>query len=405
MTRGRALGSGNLRKLAGVWVLDWTDEFGKRRRKRLGSNQRTAEQIRGEIIRRRDLARAGLENVAGQELRLRQIRDDYVADLALRVSPAHLRNVRSFLDRTIEALCDATVGDLRAMDVLRYRNQLQAQGLSNRTANLHADSLRGMLNWAAEIGLITANPIKGLRRLPEGKDHQRNRRRALSDKEIERYLAAVAFDDEQCDIIALDVRIPQLPLFETLLSTGGRWNEVRLLAWGDLDLDARVVVFRSANTKSRKQRAIPIQTELAEVLRDLKVLHEAVLRRLPTVRDRVFLTPEGKHWAKHTANAMRIHDRVLRRARIPKVDVEGRKVDVHALRHTYATRLARADVSLVKAQRLLGHASASTTSEIYTHIGIEDLRDAVNSIARHPQEHGLRDPSPRKDQAQQNQTG
>ena len=383
MSRGRALGSGNLRKLAGAWVLDWTDELGKRRRKRLGSSQRTAEQIRGEIIRRRDLARAGLENVAGQELRLGQIRDDYLADLALRVSPAHLRNVRSFLDRTIEALCDATVGDLRAMDVLRYRNQLQAQGLSNRTANLHADSLRGMLNWAAEIGLITANPIKGLRRLPEGKDHQRNRRRALSDEETDRYLAAVAFDDEQNDIVALDVRIPQLPLFETLLSTGGRWNEVRLLAWGDVDLDRRVVVFRAENTKSRRQRAIPIHKALAATLRELKVLHETILLRLPTVRDRVFLTPEGKGYGSYTTNFMRIHDRVLRRAGIAKLDVEGRKVDVHALRHTYATRLARADVSLVKAQRLLGHASASTTAEIYTHIGTEDLREAVESLSQH----------------------
>jgi hypothetical protein len=78
---------------------------------------------------------------------------------------------------------------------------------------------------------------------------------------------------------------------------------------------------------------------------------------------------------------MRIHDRVLRRAGIVKVDVEGRKIDVHALRHTYATRLARADVGMAKTQRLLGHASIATTAEIYTHIGVEDLRGAVDSLS------------------------
>jgi hypothetical protein len=104
----------------------------------------------------------------------------------------------------------------------------------------------------------------------------------------------------------------------------------------------------------------------------------------------VFLTPEGKGWSNYTTNFMCIHDRVLRKAGIPKVDVEGRKIDVHALRHTYATRLARADVGMAKTQRLLGHASIATTAEIYTHIGVEDLRGAVDSLARNQEP---RDPS------------
>jgi hypothetical protein len=36
---------------------------------------------------------------------------------------------------------------------------------------------------------------------------------------------------------------------------------------------------------------------------------------------------------------------------------------------------------MAKTQRLLGHASIATTAEIYTHIGVEDLRGAVDSLS------------------------
>lgn len=46
----------------------------------------------------------------------------------------------------------------------------------------------------------------------------------------------------------------------------------------------------------------------------------------------------------------------------------------HALRHTYATRLLRAGVPVEVVAELLGHASAQTTSDIYSHLSVEDHR-------------------------------
>lgn len=40
----------------------------------------------------------------------------------------------------------------------------------------------------------------------------------------------------------------------------------------------------------------------------------------------------------------------------------------HQLRHTYATLLFEAGVDVLTAQKLLGHAKASTTLNIYTHL-------------------------------------
>jgi integrase/recombinase XerD len=52
------------------------------------------------------------------------------------------------------------------------------------------------------------------------------------------------------------------------------------------------------------------------------------------------------------------------------------KVTPHMLRHTAATRLIEAGVDIRYIQRLLGHASLTTT-EIYTHVSDEALRRVV----------------------------
>ena len=74
---------------------------------------------------------------------------------------------------------------------------------------------------------------------------------------------------------------------------------------------------------------------------------------------------------------MRILDRLLLRAGIRKVDAEGRKLDIHALRTTCASRMARRGVALAVAQRWLGHSDPKLTAQHYTDLGVEDLRDAI----------------------------
>jgi site-specific recombinase XerD len=76
---------------------------------------------------------------------------------------------------------------------------------------------------------------------------------------------------------------------------------------------------------------------------------------------------------------MRLFHRALVRARIRRTDAEGRTVDLHALRHTAASRWARRGVPLTVAQRMLGHQDVRLTASVYTHVGVEDLRSALDA--------------------------
>lgn len=57
----------------------------------------------------------------------------------------------------------------------------------------------------------------------------------------------------------------------------------------------------------------------------------------------------------------------------------GVRATPHVLRHTYATRLLRAGVRAEVVQRLLGHASVSTTLDTYAHLTIEDVGRELRS--------------------------
>jgi len=382
-----------------AWYCDFTAASGKRVRRKLGSNKRTAELARTELIHQRDLQLLGLGGGAGLDLRLSEIMEPYLRDLALRSVGHHHKNVRQRLAHVIDQLGDPRVRDLRAVDVIQVRNRAVEGGKAPRTGNLLVDRLRAMFAWAVATGLLDANqdPLRNVRRIPDGGKHQRRRRRAMSDNEIERFLRAAEEDDaEQAErfavhgknrmsaqagwhVVGYPVRVPQAPLWRAFVETGARYGELTRVTWRDVDLDGALLRLPEEITKSGKARAIPLLPTLVGELRALLPIHERVLGRVVLAGDRVFLSPAGKAYSWASTNLGRQFDRQLERAGIPRDDDRGR-LDIHALRHSFASRLARAGVSLTQTQRLMGHSDPRLTAKAYTHLDVEDLRGAVEVI-------------------------
>ncbi|MEE8466981.1 MAG: tyrosine recombinase XerC [Planctomycetota bacterium] len=281
--------------------------------------------------------------------------DRYLAELThargasphtLRAYGADLGELAAFLEaRRVRDPSQVTPRTLRA-----WLGTLDERELSKASVERRLSSARGFFHHLVRIGHLQSSPAVGLR--------QRRRARhlpsVLSEKEVTSLLAAP------------DVTTPlgrrDCALLEMMYSAGTRAAETVGIDRADLDLDrglARVL------GKGRKERLAPLGsfavTALREYLSDPQ--RPRPLRANP---DAVFL---GRHGTRLTTRSLeRIVAKHVERAGIR------RHATPHTLRHSFATHLLDHGADLRSVQELLGHANLVTT-QIYTHISIERLRE------------------------------
>jgi integrase len=164
-----------------------------------------------------------------------------------------------------------------------------------------------------------------------------------------------------------------------LLDTGGRYGEGAGVPWDVCDLSKR-----SINLYRDK---VGNEGEIRMTVR----LHEALLRRWNT-RDPqnpyIFAAgisgPRGAAAAKDQARGYAVSGirRALERAGLNAKHLVarfGKATPAHTLRHTFASRLVQAGMSLQKVAYLLGHADVSTT-QIYAHLVPSDTAAEAAAI-------------------------
>ncbi|GAA3624239.1 hypothetical protein GCM10022419_132290 [Nonomuraea rosea] len=121
-----------------------------------------------------------------------------------------------------------------------------------------------------------------------------------------------------------------------------------------------------ARTKSATTRTIPVSAELVRLYADY--LHEEYGDLdCDYVFVNLWAAPYGRPLAYRA-----VYDLVLRLRRRTGLDF-----DPHWYRHTMATRLLRDGVSVEVVSAILGHASITTTLQIYGHLTVEDARRAL----------------------------
>src|ERR1700730_11271104 len=93
---------------------------------------------------------------------------------------------------------------------------------------------------------------------------------------------------------------------------------------------------------------------------------------------------------------VRIFDRDLKLAGIPKRDDRGRTLDVHALRTTFGTLLSKGGVPLRTAQAAMRHGDPSLTANVYTDPRLLDVQGALDALPGLPLDP---DPTARRERA------
>jgi len=360
-----------------TYVAEWTDARGKRHRADFGANRQEAERRLTKVIRDRDLELAGLKHEEGLDVSLDELVDDYLADVKVRATERSYECRSDSLTRFRKDTGVRFVREVTPQLVQTFLRQRLAAGRSPRTVNNDLLALKACLNHAVRAHRIASNPIALVRPLPfRGKE--RRLPRALTDEECSKLLGvAVAADRGSVE--------PRPLLLRTLIETGARWGELTATTWGDLRWEPGELRLRSETTKNRTERVIPVGPALLRLLR--KRAQRDAGQGDPRPEGLIFRSPWCHAWGL-SHNFRDWLDEMLEAAGIARKDSQGRVVNVHALRHTFATRLARAGVPLQQAAYLTGHRTLAVLMQIYTHLQAEDTRAAITRLALPDIEHG-----------------
>lgn len=357
-----------------LWQADWSDAAGRRCRRVLGASKRAAERALCRIISERDLELSG-HSPAAPDVSLEEVCARYLTRLRAKAKPRTVHDAGVALDRLRAFLRVRTLRALSKVRIVEYRDQrLARDGVSHKTVNTEVATLQAALNYAHNIGLAGPNPLSGLPSLPTTEEFRVRVPRSISDGERARIIHACEVRDRARG------GVPRAPLLRFLDATGARYGETVALTWIDLDAQARTVTLRATTTKNKRTRVLPLTADLVAILLSQRPTQEAALGRAIRREDGVFLTPMGSRWPRNSSRFRVFFYSLMDAAGVERRDAHGRLVTLHALRHTFATRLARNKVPIQQAAKLTGHRTISMLVEVYNQLDIEDARNAIEGL-------------------------
>ena len=162
-------------------------------------------------------------------------------------------------------------------------------------------------------------------------------------------------------------------MMEMLYGSGLRVSELVNLQLSHIYLDEHYMLIEG---KGSKQRLVPL-SPVAEEWFGYWLQERSTWPLKPESRDIAFVNRYGRPLTR--AMVFTIVRRLCTEAGITKT------VSPHTLRHSFATHLLQNGADLRVIQQLLGHEDLATT-EIYTHLDVQDLREAV--LKCHPANKG-----------------
>ena len=286
---------------------------------------------------------------------------------------AYLRLEKSLSDHSVEAYLH---------DVTKLTQYLQVVNNEKNPAALTLKDLQAFVKWIGELGMgatTQARIISGIRSfykyllteqlvtidpstLLEAPKTRRKLPDTLSFEEIEQLIGAIDLSSAE--------GTRNKAILETMYSCGLRVSELVGLKISCLYLD---IGFIRVIGKGDKERLVPIGTDAIKcikIYKDTVRSHQAVSEKN---QDILFLNRRGN--ALSRVMIFYIIKSLALTAGITKV------ISPHTFRHSFATHLVEGGADLRAVQEMLGHESITTT-EIYTHLNRDFLRDTLQQF--HP---------------------
>jgi integrase/recombinase XerD len=267
-------------------------------------------------------------------------------------------------------------------DIDKLTDYLQATGKLVKPDELELKDLEKFVQWIAELGMTVSSQsriISGLRSFytyciieqiitvnPTALLETPKQKRILPD--------TLSFEEVESIIAQIDLSKPEggrnKAILETLYSCGLRVTELVNLRISCLFLD---VGFVRVIGKGDKERLVPIGSEAIKYINIYRKQIRVHINIKPGQEDFLFLNRRG-------SKLTRVMIFIMLKGLAAKAGIT-KNISPHTLRHSFATHLVEGGADLRAVQEMLGHESITTT-EIYTHLDREYLRETLHRF--HP---------------------
>ncbi len=413
-------GQVKIRTLSGTYTASYRDGQGIVREVATGCrDEGAARSILTELERRAEHVRSGVLTVEQdcisnwQSIPVGEHFAAYSEHLRSReVSKNHLAATRQRLGALATECGWKLLRDVTRVSIEKWLNQRITAGSSASVRNAYLSRAISFVNWCVKNSRLTVNTLAGIPRSNEKADPRRQRR-ALTEGELIRLLSVarwrpLAEYGRESDGVASRTNRKKLALtydglsgaveraraslsgnpkllakldqtgserellIKTLVLTGLRRNELASLTVSQTVLDgpAPHLILNAKDEKNGKGSQIPLRSDLADDIRTWIGVASKTDQR-----QNLFTVPSG---------FLRILNRDLQTAGIPKRDERGRTVDVHAMRTTFATLLSRGGVAPRTAQSAMRHSKLELTMQTYVDPKQLDIQTAMQSLPALP---------------------
>jgi integrase len=253
--------------------------------------------------------------------------------------------------RTVEEIIggERYFDDLEKKDLLRFIQVRRTKGFSDQTIRHQINIVRGTWKLIKDLGYQVSEL-----EFPDNLKPSKKRVRFLTLEEEHRLLAELDPRREGRGLKPYEQRSAQLKremwaaqdIVVVLLDTGCRYSEIADIRWKDIDLKRRKIhIFRP---KVQNESVLDMTDRVAEI----------ITRRINAKDSAEFVFTNKSGGPRGYARQAIV--KAMKRAKLGTTRI-------HDLRHTFASRMVQAGLSLQEVAELLGHADIKTTM-IYAHL-------------------------------------
>lgn len=249
---------------------------------------------------------------------------------------------------------DVTLGNIDRIAYQHLLNQYAKSHERQTTMDFH-HLLKGAILDAVDEGLISRNPTR--KAIVKGKAPRPKKSRYLNQFELHKLLTSLD--------LGKDIGWNWLILL--IAKTGLRFSEAIAITPADFDFGRQTLSVNKTWDYKNGGGFVPTKnkssTRKVQIDWQLIVQFSVLVKELP--EDKPLFVKEGQRVYNSTAN--NILARLCKQASVPVISI-------HGLRHTHASLLLFAGVSIASVAKRLGHASMNTTEKTYLHI-IQELEN------------------------------